>query len=103
MERLKSSDPPLQELEWLWSRLSAWEPPQLSNRIARELISRMLAESREGHALRLVKERRAIDPGFGLQNRGKTLQLARVASQWSDRDLAVALLKGARIQPEAIQ
>jgi len=92
MERVGQSAEPLQELSWLWSRVTTWEPSEFSNRIARELVSRLLTENREGEALRLVKERRS-DPNFGLQNRGETLRLARLAARWGDRDLAAALLR----------
>ena len=93
IERLESSSEPLQELRWLWSRVATWDPPQLSNRIAQELISRLLAEDRVGEALRLVKERRSVAPGFGSRTKGETLRLARVATQTGDRDLAAALLR----------
>lgn len=92
IEHVEQSTEPLQELNWLLSRASTWEPRQLSNRIAQELVSRLLAEAREGQALRLVKERRSVDPGFGLQNRDDALRLAHLATQWGDRELAAALL-----------
>ena len=93
IERVEESVEPLQELRWLLSRLSAWEPPQLSNRIARVLVSRLLSEDCEGEALRLVKARRSVCPGFRPQNRDETLRVARFAAQWGDRDLAAALVQ----------
>jgi hypothetical protein len=93
MQRVEHSAEPLQELSWLSSRLSTWEPPQFSSRIARELISRLLKDDREGEALRVVRERRSVDPAFKLQNNDETSRLARCATQWGDRDLAAALLR----------
>jgi hypothetical protein len=52
-----------------------------------------LTKEREGEALRLVKERRSIDPGFTLHNKNETLRLARCAAQWGERDLADALMR----------
>jgi hypothetical protein len=97
MERVEQSAEPLQELGWLWRRVSRWEPPELSSRIARELISRLLTEDREGEALRLIKECRS-DPRFRLQNKDETLRLARLAANWGDRDLASALLREEQIE-----
>lgn len=54
----------LEDFRWLYARLAQWEPTPFSNRVARDLLARLLSANREGEAVRLVKERLAIDPGF---------------------------------------
>lgn len=94
IERIEASTEPLQELRWLLNRLSAWQPPHFTNRVAGELISRLLREEREGEALRLVKDRRDIDPNFRLRQRQESLRLAQLAAQWGDQSTATALQQG---------
>lgn len=99
LERVESSAEPLRELQWLSVRLSTWQPPEFSSQIARELVTRLLREDREAEALRLVKERRAVDPGFRLAHRSESLRLARVAHGWGDRGTAEALLRDSGERP----
>lgn len=92
MERVEQSKEPIQELRWLLTRLSEWQPPFFSNRIAAELISQLLRDDREGEALRVVKERLTVDPLFQPQNMNERSCLAELATQWGDRRVADALL-----------
>ncbi len=63
-EGMDQSRDSLDDLRWLYGRLAHWQPTRFSNRVAAELLARLSGAQREGEALRLVKERLAIDPGF---------------------------------------
>lgn len=63
-EGIEDTRDALEDFRWLYARLAQWEPTAFSSRVARELLARLRACNREGEALRLVRERLAIDPSF---------------------------------------
>ncbi|HEX4024628.1 MAG TPA: hypothetical protein VHX52_07990 [Steroidobacteraceae bacterium] len=93
MERVQGVSHPLRELQWLYERIAAWHPVPFPNRVAQEVISRLLAEDREGEALRLVRERVALDSAFRPSNAEEGQRLAQLAERWRDHATAEALKK----------
>ncbi|MGH8256278.1 MAG: hypothetical protein ACRET0_08695 [Steroidobacteraceae bacterium] len=92
MERIQSSTDPLLELQWLYAHSTAWQQPLFSNRVVQEIVSLLLQGDREGEALRSVRERLLLDPGFRPRTDEQTRRLGELAQQWGDRSTAVALL-----------
>jgi len=92
-ERLQSVAHPLSELQWLYERVAAWRPFPFPNRVAQEIIARLLAEGREGEALRMVRERLALDPSFRPLTADEARRLAQLAEHWRDEGTVDALKK----------
>ncbi len=95
MERVQAVSHPLRELQWLYERTAAWRPLAFPNRVAQEMVSRLLSEDREGEALRLVRDRLASDPLFRPLSPEETSRLARLAERWRDQATADTLNKAA--------
>jgi hypothetical protein len=93
LERVQTVRHPLSELHWLYDRVAAWRPFPFPNRVAQEVITRLLAEDREGEALRLVRARLALDPSFRTLNEDEARRLAQLAERWRDHGTAEALKK----------
>jgi hypothetical protein len=93
MERVQTVTHPLRELQWLYDRIAAWRPLPFPNRVAQEVIARLLNEDREGEALRLARERLALDPTFHPLGVEETRRLAQLAERWRDHGTAEALKK----------
>lgn len=92
--RLNESSSPLDELRWLYGRVAAWQPQHFSNRVAEEMLWRLLNEGRDGEALRVARERLTIDPSFRPRTKDERSRLAELARQWGDCTTADALLHG---------
>jgi hypothetical protein len=90
-ERLGQSADPLSELRWLYEHSGVWQAPVFSNRVAQEQVALLLHADREGEALRLVRERLALDAGFRPRATEDAQRLAQLAQRWGDRDTATAL------------
>jgi hypothetical protein len=93
MSRVERHAEPLPELRWLYTQIVRWEPPQFINRIAREMLHRLLAAHRDGEALQLVQERLAVDVRFRPNTDDDRRRLAQLADRWGDR-LTAQLLRG---------
>jgi hypothetical protein len=93
MERVQTVAHPLPELQWLYERVAAWRPFPFPNRVAQEIITRLLAEDREGEALRVVRARLALDPSFRTLGAQEAHRLAQLAERWRDHGTADALKK----------
>jgi len=93
MERVQVAAHPLRELQWLYERIAAWRPFPFPNRVAQEVIARLLGEDREGEALRLARERLVLDPTFHPLSVEETRRLAQLAERWRDHGTAEALRK----------
>ena len=59
-----SGSDPIVELRWLYQRAAQWPDGRLADRLARELLPRLLAKRSTGEALDLVRERLRKDPRF---------------------------------------
>jgi hypothetical protein len=85
------SEDPLAELRLLYRRIIAWERPQFGLRVARELLSRLLEQDREGEALILARELLALDAGFRPGADEELVRLVAIAHANTDRATAEAL------------
>lgn len=92
MSEIAQGDP-LTQTQWLYEHIARWPDPRLANRLARELVPRLLAQRRNGEALDLVRTRLKTDPDFRPQASGDLLLLAGLARDAGDRPTARALLR----------
>ncbi len=83
----------LAALEWLYERIARWPDPRLANRLAREILPRLLAARRNGEAVDMVRARLRSDPQFRLSSSGDLLQVVGLARDAGDRPTARALLR----------
>lgn len=88
----KSSDP-IAELRWLYQRTAQWPDGRLADRLARELLPRLLAQRSTGEALDLVRERLRKDPRFRPIGSAELLTLVHLARTAGDRATARLLLQ----------
>lgn len=87
----KSADP-IDELEWLYERASRWPEPFLANRLAQDLVQRLIAAHRYGRALDITRERLRAYADFRPLTGADLIRLARLAATAGDRPAARALL-----------
>ena len=88
----KSSDQ-LSELRWLYRRAAQWPDGRLADRLAREMLPRLLAKRSTGEALDLVRERLRKDPRFRPAGSADLLTLVHLARTAGDRATARLLLQ----------
>jgi hypothetical protein len=88
----KSSDP-IAELRWLYQRAAQWPDGRLADRLARELLPRLLGQRSTGEALDLVRERLRKDPRFRPIGSAELLTLVHLARTAGDRVTARLLLR----------
>jgi hypothetical protein len=88
----KSSDP-LGELRWLYQRAAQWPDGRLADRLARELLPRLLGKRSTGEALDLVRERLRKNPRFRPASSADLLTLVQLARTAGDRASARLLLQ----------
>ena len=96
------SDEPVEELRWLHERAGRWPDPGLANRLARELLPKLLAAKHFGEALDVTQARVKADPNFRPENSSDLLTLIRLARDAGDRPTARILLSDfARHYPQS--
>jgi hypothetical protein len=88
----KSSDP-IVELRWLYQRAAQWPDGRLADRLARELLPRLLAQRATGEALNLARERLRKDAHFRPAGSADLLTLVHLARAGGDRATARLLLQ----------
>jgi hypothetical protein len=88
----KGSDP-IVELRWLYQRAAQWPDGRLADRLARELLPRLLAKRMAGEALDLVRERLRKDTRFRPAGSADLLSLVQLARTAGDRATARLLLQ----------
>jgi hypothetical protein len=88
----KSSDP-IAELRWLYQRTAQWPDGRLADRLARELLPRLLVQRSTGEALDLVRERLKKDARFRPVGSAELLTLVHLARTAGDRATARLLLQ----------
>lgn len=90
---LRESEDPLTELRWLYDHTRQWPDPRLSNRIAQELIPKLLVLRHNGEALDVTRERLARVPDFRPFVSADLIRLAELARDAGDRRAARQLLQ----------
>jgi len=93
MRTVEASESPVDELRWMLERISTWEEPRLADRVAQELVPRLLAISRYGEAIAVTRQRLNVDAGYRPVTATETLRMVRVARDGGDRPTARALLR----------
>ena len=88
----KSSDP-MAELRWIYQRAAQWPDGRLADRLAREMVPRLLAQRSTGEALDLVRERLKKDARFRPAGSADLLTLVQLARAAGDRATARVLLQ----------
>ena len=81
------------ELRWLYQRAAQWPDGRLAERLARELLPRLLAKRSTGEALDLVRERLKKDARFRPAGSADLLTLVHLARTAGDRATARLLLQ----------
>lgn len=81
------------ECAWIYERIAAWPHPWLANRVAAELLVRLLAAKQTGEALRIVRERLKADPGFRPGSSADLMTLVSLARDGGERPVARLLLQ----------
>jgi hypothetical protein len=92
MTQVDGSTDAMEELRWLHERATRWPDPRLANRIANELLPRLLATRQLSEALSVVQARVSRDPEFRPRASGDLLTLVRLARDAGDRPTARTLL-----------
>lgn len=80
------------ELRWLYQRAAQWPDGRLADRLARELLPRLLAQRSTGEALDLTRERLKKDARFRPAGSADLLTLVHLARTAGDRATARLLL-----------
>lgn len=73
------------ELIWMYQRARHWPQPQMANRLAQELLPKLLAAKRTGEALDIARERVRAAGNFRLVDGNDLLALAQLAKHAGDR------------------
>ena len=82
----------LAELRWLYQRAAQWPDGRLAERLARELLPRLLAKHSTGEALDVARERLRKNPQFRPAGSADLLTLVHLAKAAGDRATARLLL-----------
>jgi hypothetical protein len=93
LRTVNDSNDPVDELRWMLERISGWPEPKLADRVAQELVPRLLSISRFGEAIAVTRQRLAADPEYRPVTAYETLRMVRVARDGGDRPTARALLR----------
>ena len=81
------------ELRWLYQRAAQWPDGRLADRLARELLPRLLVKRITGEALDLARERLRKDARFRPASSADLLTLVQLARTAGDRPTARLLLQ----------
>jgi hypothetical protein len=89
----EKSDEPLDELRWMYQRIEVWPDQRLANRIAQELVRRLLEQKNHSESFRLVRQRLKADRDFRPVASADLIRLVTLARDVGDRATARALLR----------
>jgi hypothetical protein len=93
VSQYEKSDEPLEEMRWMYHRIAVWPDPGLANRLAQELVPRLLAMRNHSESFEIVRKRLAADRNFRPIASGDLIRLATLARDVGDRATARALLR----------
>ena len=91
--RAMASRNPVSEYAWILDRVSGWPRQSLADQVALELLPLLLAERRNGEALRIVRSRLQSNPHFRPRSSESLLRLVELARDGGERTLARSLLR----------
>jgi hypothetical protein len=92
LTQLAQSSDEIAELRWLYRRAAQWPDARLAERLARELLPRLLAQRATGEALEVVRERLRSNAKFRPARSADLLSLAHLARTAGDRPTVRLLL-----------
>jgi Tfp pilus assembly protein PilF len=69
----------------MYERARQWPSPEIANRIAQELLPKLLVDQRTGEALDIARERIRAAVNFRVMNSTDLLTLAQLAKHAGDR------------------
>jgi hypothetical protein len=81
------------EYVWIHERVARWPDQGMANKIAKELLPKLLQAKRKSEALDIVRARLKSSPDFRPANSAELVSLAQIARDIGDRVTARALLK----------
>jgi hypothetical protein len=93
VSQYEKSDEPLEELRWMYHRIAVWPDPGLANRLAQELVPRLLEMRNHSESFDIVRKRLAADRNFRPIASSDLIRLATLARDVGDRATARALLR----------
>jgi len=97
---LQGSADAVAELRWMHERTARWPDTGLAQRLAQEMLSRLLAARRDGEALTWISLRLRTDPDFHPHSSAEFIRATELARNAGDRPIARQLLKRfARFHP----
>ena len=91
--RLHSAADPLGELRWLHERTSNWDDLRLAERLAQQLLSRLLPARRHAEALQIARTRLAANPDFRPGQADEVIRLVELARAGGELPMARTLLR----------
>jgi hypothetical protein len=93
MSHLAQSAEPLTELRWLYERAKPWPDQRLANRLAQEILPRLLAQRHTGEALDTLRERLRSSAEFRPLDSADLIRLVQLARDAGDLRAARELLR----------
>lgn len=91
-KKLEAQNHDLDAYRRFYPPLTRWPDPRLANKLAREFISRLLAARQDSEALRILRERLAVNSDFRPASGAELVRLVHIARASGDRATARALL-----------
>lgn len=92
MSYLAESAEPLAELRWLYAHAKSWPDQRFANRLAQEILPRLLMQRDNGQAVDMVRERLRASPEFRPLAGADLIRLVQLARDAGDRRIARDLL-----------
>jgi hypothetical protein len=93
MSSLAQSAEPLTELCWLYERAKPWADQRFANRLAQEILPRLLAQRHNGEALDTLRERLRLSAEFRPLASADLIRLVQLARDAGDLRAARELLR----------
>ncbi len=93
MRQLEASPDAIGELRWLYERAALWPDGALADRLAIELLPRLLAARQSGIAVAIIRARIDKDANFRPKRSADLLELVRLSRDAGDRKNARTLLQ----------
>lgn len=89
----EKSEEPLDELRWVYDAVAVWPDQGMANRVAQELVARLLAVKNHSESFKLVRKRLAVDRDFRPLASSDLIRLVTLARDVGDRATARTLLR----------
>lgn len=91
--QVDAANDPLKELRWLYAATRKWPDSRLANKLAQQLLPRLLLARHTGEALDIVRAQLRVDENFRPLAASEALDMAMLARDAGDRATARLLLR----------